>query len=508
MTAYRTLPKTDQLPYALYRASQVRELDRIAIEQYQISAYELMARAGGALFSQIEMLIVEHAELTIIAGTGNNGGDGFVVALLAMQSSIKVNLIVVGDVDNISNDASLHLTHFLDANGCLSDTNEIPNNTGVILDSLLGTGLSRQLEGVYASWVEKINQHQADVISADIPTGLSADTGKCLGVAVKAKLTVSFIGLKQGLFTGDAANHCGHIVFESLNIPAKVYASQILSARRLDWPKVASLLPDLSRTAHKGCCGHLLVIGGDNGFAGAVLLAAKAALRTGVGRVTVITRYEHAAAIVSHCPEVMVQGYEEGDDLSSLIASANVIAIGPGLGQSGWGYSLWEQCIDLDTPLVVDADALNLLATHNRILKNAVITPHPGEASRLLDMSTNEIEADRFKSVEQLNQRFGAVAILKGAGTLIDSRFTGNNRIPIAVCSEGNPGMATAGMGDVLTGVVASLIAQGASLDEAAIMGVTLHAASADAATAIIGERGLMASDLFPHLRKLVNKHD
>ena len=320
-----------------------------------------------------------------------------------------------------------------------------------------------------------------------------------MGKSVMADMTVTFIGLKQGMFTAQGPDYTGKVVFDSLGVPAKLYATQILSARRIDWKKQRQFLPDRRAATHKGECGHVLVIGGSPGYSGAARLAGEAALRSGAGLVTVATHPEHAAHLNAGCPELMCRGVEEFDELEAMIDACDVIAIGPGLGQETWGSAMFTIVSRLDKPAIMDADALNMLAKEPSLEKQRIITPHPGEAARLLESSVSEVQRDRFMAARQLQSLYGGTVVLKGSGTIVSS---GGQRPP-GLCSEGNPGMATAGMGDVLTGIIASFYAQGLSAEVAAEAGVTLHAAAADMA-ARDGRRGMIASDLFPCIRELL----
>jgi len=271
-----------------------------------------------------------------------------------------------------------------------------------------------------------------------------------------------------------------------------------LSATPLTDDMLRAWLPPRPRASHKGDYGHVLVVGGDHGMAGAVRLAGEAAARVGSGLVSVATRLDHAAVIAAARPELMCHGVECARDLCVLLQRASVVAIGPGLGQSAWARELLAALLQTHSPLVVDADALNLLAQEPTRRDHWILTPHPGEAARLLDMTTGQIQADRLYAVQALQQRYGGVCVLKGAGSLVCASGS------IAICEAGNPGMASGGMGDVLTGIIAGLLAQGLSLVDAACAGVYIHAKAGDRA-AQEGERGLLASDLMPHLRQLVN---
>lgn len=499
MNRTKSLPQTtEQLPYALYRAAQVREFDRVAIEDFGIPGATLMERAGQAAFQQLQQHWPKARRIAVLCGIGNNGGDGYVVARLAFLAGLEVEVLQLGDTAKFSGDALQMATAYRSLGGAVRPFQRLSEQTDLIVDAVFGTGLEREVVGAWAEALQQVNQHHASVLALDIPSGLAADTGQQLGVAVRAAMTVTFIALKQGLFTGFGPDACGQIVFASLGVPAKIYQNQLLAARRNDWRKQSSLLSPRPRTAHKGHFGHLLVIGGAPGFSGAVRLAAEAGARCGAGLVSVATWPDHAAVLNLHTPELMVHRIDQSEALQALLQQASVVAIGPGLGRTAFAQKLLRQVLATDLPLVVDADALNLLAEQPMRRGNWVLTPHPGEAGRLLDCSTAAIQQDRFAAAKQLQHRFGGIVVLKGAGTLIQGEAS-----PV-LCSDGNPGMASGGMGDVLTGMIAAWIAQGLDLEEAAVMGVSLHAAAADQA-AKQGERGLLASDLFAEIRSLIN---
>jgi NAD(P)H-hydrate epimerase len=303
------------------------------------------------------------------------------------------------------------------------------------------------------------------------------------------------------MFTGAGPDCCGEIRFDALQVPAVIYSREMVSARRLDLTKYRGLLGRRPRSANKGSFGHALVVGGAPGYSGAARLAGEGALRTGAGLVTIATHPDHAGFLNLTRPELMCSAVDGPADLDPLLARATVVAVGPGLGRRGWGKALLGRVLESELPMVVDADGLNLLAESPSIRDDWVLTPHPGEAARLLRTQIDEVQADRFTSVRRLQERFGGVAVLKGAGTLI----CGAARRPPGVCDGGNPGMATAGTGDVLTGMLAALIAQGLTPEDAACSAVCLHAAAGDAAAVDGGERGMLASDVLGKVRPLVN---
>jgi NAD(P)H-hydrate epimerase len=490
------MPPTEALPRALYRAEQVRALDRCAIDQHGISGIELMERAGAAALSWLRERWPRARRLCVLAGLGNNGGDGYVVARLASEQGLDVRVLTLGDHDQLKGEAATAAKAFVDAGGQGEPWSRLPDDCDVIVDALLGTGLGRPVTGHWLEAIEQCNAARAPVLAIDVPSGLDADTGRVLGGAIRADTTISFIALKQGLFTGKGPDQCGSVRFDALGVPAAIYATQILSARRIDWVKEAELVPSRRPSAHKGAFGHVLVIGGAPGMTGAPRLCGEAALRSGAGLVSIATHPQHAPLVNLGRPELMVHGISDADDLRALARRASVVAIGPGLGQGAWGRELLAAALGLGKPLVMDADALNLLANDRQRRDDWVLTPHPGEAARLLDCSVPEIESDRFAAVESLQQRYGGSVVLKGAGSLI--RAAGHR--PTAVCSDGNPGMASGGTGDALTGVIAALLAQGLEQEHAAGAGVCLHAAAGDRA-ARAGRRGMLAMDLIDNLR-------
>lgn len=493
-----------ELPVNLYRTAEVRELDRRSIEDHGIPGMELMERAGAAAFRALKDYWPDARQISVLCGGGNNGGDGFVIARLAQQDGMAVRVSLYGDAGKLKGDALTAMDRAVAAGIEVRpfESNALADSD-VIVDAMLGTGLDRDVSGELAGWIDAVNAVDVPVVAVDIPSGLHADSGRVLGRAVEADLSVTFIGMKAGLFTGEGRACSGQIHFADLDVPGEVYEGLAPAAIRVDYTAAAECLLRRRRTAHKGHFGHVLVIGGDHGFAGAARMAAEAAARVGAGLVSVATRPAHAAIIAQQRPEIMVHGVSEPGDLTALLERASVVAIGPGLGQGEWGLRLLGAVLDSALPLVVDADGLNLLSTEPVSRDNWILTPHPGEAARLLATGTSGIQDDRLAAVEELARRYGGVAVLKGSGTLVSA--TGS---PPGLCSDGNPGMASGGMGDILTGVLGGLLAQrqalGCDQRRIAELGVCLHAAAADEAAAD-GERGLLASDLFAPLRRLAN---
>jgi ADP-dependent NAD(P)H-hydrate dehydratase / NAD(P)H-hydrate epimerase len=504
MTEYRIMPTTDDLPYALYTAAQVRHFDDLAINHFGISGYELMGRAGRAAFDVMMKRWPDAKAIHLVCGSGNNAGDGFVVALQAQLSGLNVTITELGDYQKMSDETRRYRDEYLRAGGIVHESKTLPKllDADVLVDALLGTGLNAPVKGDWAEAIEAINRFALPIMSLDLPSGLHADSGQVLGSAIRADLTVTFIGLKQGLFTAEGKECSGEIFFNALDIPAKIYASEILSCRRIDWQKLKHSIALRSRASHKGDFGHVLIVGGNAGFSGAARLSAEAALRSGAGLVSVATRASQASTLNLGRPEIMVHAVESADSLRKLLGKVSVVVLGPGLGKDDWAKSMYETVITDDRPLVLDADGLNLFSEHPVKFDNrpVIMTPHPGEAGRLLNLASKAVNCDRFESVRKLQQKYGCTVVLKGAGTLIAS--PGNQ--PLALCSEGNPGMASGGMGDVLAGIAGTMLAQNEDVDLAACQAVSLHSAAADRA-AEEGEIGLLASDLFSKIRSLIN---
>ncbi|WP_116367161.1 NAD(P)H-hydrate dehydratase [Parahaliea mediterranea] len=514
----------------LYSAAQTRALDRHAIEKGGIAGHILMARAAAAAWAALLQHWPQPGPVQVACGTGNNGGDGYLLADIAHKRGYPVQVWQVGDPARIRGDALRAREQAL-ANGvpiapftpgCLA-ANVQPNaqqnaQAGVVVDALLGTGLGGEVRPVQREAIDAMNAVGLPLLALDIPSGLCADSGRVLGAAVRAQATVTFIVAKRGLHTGAGPAHCGAISLAALDVPAASLAAHPADCQRLALHSLLRQWPARPAHAHKGDCGRVLVVGGDLGMGGAILLAAEAALRCGAGLVSVATREQHLAPLLARRPEAMARAVRGRQDLAPMLAAADVIALGPGLGQSSWSEQLFQAACGQaacgqaagdradgnDTggaTLVVDADALNLLARGVGGVcpprRRWVLTPHPGEAARLLATDTAAIQADRFAAVRALQARFGGVVVLKGKGSLICD----GERLLLS--DYGNPGMASGGMGDVLSGVIAALLAQGLAPVDAAALGVCLHGAAADSAAAA-GQRGLLASDLLAPMRELL----
>ena len=488
------------LPSAIYSAAQVRELDDFAIQKLGIPGYTLMKRAGEASLRTLRSRWPTAHHIAIVCGGGNNGGDGYVLARFARAAGLTVSVLAAAPIDTLRGDAQRAAEDFLAGGGQVQGFSAASlEQSEVIVDALLGLGARSPLRREALEVIDAMNTARRPVFALDLPSGLCADTGMPLGGAVRAEATLTFVGLKTGLFVGDGPEYTGTLQFDDLEVtppPAPEFAPRLLRASEDD---IARALPRRRRASHKGSFGHVLVVGGGPGMPGAVRLAGESALRVGAGLVTVAVAPENVAAISAGCPELIVVGLDV-PQFGELLERADVVAIGPGLGRSAWAWEVLGVTVTAGKPLVVDADALNILAEDQSLRAgNWILTPHPGEAARLLGIDTAAVQADRLGALGRLCRKYAGTVVLKGAGTLV-----GREGDTPQLCERGNPGMASAGMGDVLTGVIAGILAQHGNLHDAARIGVLVHALAGDAA-ARSGERGLMARDVIGELRTWVN---
>jgi NAD(P)H-hydrate epimerase len=491
------------LPISIHSIFQIRAIEAAVIES-GIDAYTLMCRAGQAAFEILRQKWPTARRILVVCGFGNNAGDGYVLAQLAADAGLSVTVVSLVSTEFLRGAAQQAWQAYRKAGGDAQAWDaRFPEDADVVVDAILGTGLSRPIDDELQHVINAINSSALPVLSLDVPSGLHAETGQVMGAAIHATHTMSFIGLKTGLYLGEGPDYVGELSLDELSIPSSIFQAAGKIAIRIDESRVKRLLLPRKRTAHKGQFGHVLIIGSGLGMPGAARLAGEACLRVGAGLVTVATRPEYVSSVVAGCPELMVRGALNPNDLSSLFDEVDVIAIGPGLGQDIWAQNLFAAVLATHKPLIVDADALNLLANHPQPRDHWVLTPHPGEAARLLGSNTVSIQAARLQSVKNLADRYGGVVVLKGAGTWVATA----NELP-AVCDRGNPGMAAPGMGDVLTGIIAGIVAQHSdiksSLWQSACAGVYVHALAGDH-VARQGERGMRASDLIEQLRYWVN---
>ena len=602
----------------LHDTQAVRAIDREAIAR-GTPGFELMRRAAEAAFFALRRHWPEARRIVIACGRGNNGGDGFLLGCLLREAGLQVWLCAATPSESTSRDARIAREAW-ERHGPVGTLAQLRDHVvDLAVDALLGVGLSRAPEGELARAIESLGALDAPLFALDVPSGLDAERGTAPGAAVRATRTITFIADKRGLHTGQGRDCSGIVECAALDVDAASLHVHAPVARLLHERDLARYLRPRRRNAHKGDHGHVLCLGGERGMGGAVRLCAEGALRAGAGWASVATRAEHVAPLLAARPEAMTRAVESDEDLAPMLQRATVLALGPGLGQGDWGRALFAAALRSGKPIVIDADALNLLAVHAErdrdapyfvppmadivgvarpdvprgvdrgvgstgsprtggedrgagstgsprtggedrgtgstssprtgeeawgtgstgsprtgeedggtdstgsfrtggepsnpargepvelhspvpTLAHAILTPHPGEAARLLGCAARDIETDRFAAAERLAHAFGATVILKGAGSIVAAP----GRTPCVV-GAGNPGMASAGMGDVLTGVVAALRAQGLDPFDAACAGALLHAAAGDLAAQTRGERGLLASDLFDAIHRLAN---
>ncbi|MDV6320343.1 NAD(P)H-hydrate dehydratase [Chromohalobacter sp. HP20-39] len=490
---------TCRVPHPLYGADQVQALDRRLIDE-GVVGFDLMQRAAQAAYAALRSHWPEAHRLSILCGGGNNAGDGYVMAALAAGDGLDVQLVALRDPATLGGDAARAYEMAWQAGlDVIEWRPETVINGDVVIDALLGTGATGEVREPLRSAIEMLNAAPRPVLAVDVPSGLSAQTGSVGGVAVRASLTVTFLADKFGLHTGASADHVGELRVETLGVTPQAHDDLVPLGELQSADILQQALPPRPRGSHKGDFGHVLVIGGGAGFGGAALMASEAALRSGAGKVSLATAAAHVAASLVRSPEVMVRGVEGAEDIHELLGQANALVVGPGLGRQGWGHELWQAALAAGVPSVLDADALNWLAEKATRRDDWVLTPHPGEAARLLGVSSAEIQADRRAAALALHERYGGTVVLKGAGTLVADAHG------VTVCPYGNPGMASGGMGDVLSGIVGALLAQGQTPAEAARHGVLVHALAGDAAARDGGERGLVATDLASYARAIAN---
>lgn len=488
------------LPRDLHAVASLRQIEAAAIAA-GTPGYTLMERAGASALEVLRQHWPLARRVVVVAGPGNNGGDGLVLARLAQQAGLSVTVLLAADPARLRGEAQQAHAALLAA-GLRAEAFDAARlqDTDVIVDALLGIGARGPLPGEWVRIIEAINHSGRPVLALDVPSGLDADGGRALP-AVRASATVTFLACKAGLWLGEGPDHAGEIEFDALDV--EVPAGVVPVLRRIESGWLGEVLPARPRQSHKSRFGRVLVVGGGTGMPGAARLAAEAALCAGAGLVTVASLPEHLAPIVGARPELMFRAIRSAADLAPALAAADVVAVGPGLGREPWAQEVLDAVLGARVAgqrLVVDADALNLLAASGATQARAdwVLTPHPGEAARLLGCTTDAVQADRPAAAARLAQRWGGVVVLKGAASLVAAA----GAVPW-LCERGNPGMAVPGMGDVLTGAVAALLSQVADPLDATAAAVFAHATAGDRC-ARLGVRGMFALDVAHELRTVL----
>ena len=485
---------------AILRVAELRAVEARAADA------PLMERAGLAAAEVARSMIAVHsARVLVLAGPGNNGGDAFVVARWLKSWFFEVVVAFCGDAAQLASDAAAAHQAWHNAGG--TTLHEWPDGLfGLIIDGLFGIGLARAIEGVPAQWIARANASALPVLALDIPSGLAADTGVARSPAIRASATATFIALKPGLLTGDGPDHCGTISVHGLELDERLVGEA--RGHVLAWATQKSALAEVLRrtqhNVHKGSFGTLAVVGGGDGMVGAAMLAGRAALHLGVGKVWLGLSAATPPAVDWAQPELMLRSAR-----SVLDAAPDAMVIGPGLGTGDEARGWVAQALRLPIPLLIDADALNLIARDAALASDVatrtaptVLTPHPAEAARLSGTTVEAIQSNRLGTALSLSATMNAAVVLKGAGSIVaypDGRF--------AINSSGSSALASAGTGDVLAGMIGALLAQGVLFDAALAIGVCVHGAAADTlVTEGVGPLGLTASELAPIARRLINR--
>lgn len=500
--------------YSAYSALQVLNNEGLVARGQRLPMYELMLRAGTAAFTELRDRWPHVESILVISGKGNNGGDGFIVARLAHLANINVSVLITCEPENIKGDALTAYQAMLDAGVTQVSTKNVLEDIGhfsgdVIVDALFGIGFYGTLNGSMQQLVKGINAHKACVLSIDIPSGLCSTTGfVSQNNAVIADVTVTFIVYKQGLLSGQAANFVGDLRLAEIGL-GNVFTEMVKSdvSYQITNPLLNDVSPLKNRlnTSHKGTIGQVLCVGGGEGMPGAIRLASEATLRCGAALVSVCCHKSNRSMVFNGRPELMLAPSTVNQLANAtMMTKANVLLIGPGLGQTAWSKALFDFLItyvitNKQKRLVIDADGLALLARTEYYCERWILTPHPKEAANLLGCDVASIEANRFAAVKEIVKKYGGICILKGSGTLISD---GNQTV---INSTGNAGMASGGMGDVLSGVVAAFALQASDYFTATCSSVYIHGAAGDIIANKCGQRGMLASDLFMPLQILAN---
>ncbi len=472
----------------LYTSQDIKHIDRCAADYLKISSFELMQRAAQAVYSYIQ----HKSKVLIVTGVGNNAGDGFVMATLALKNKKSVKIWSLAAIDKLPVDARKAAQIYCDGGGKIIYESPVELFT-CIVDAVFGTGLNRKVSGDFATAIDWINQQQCKILAIDIPSGLDANTGIIQGSCVNADTTITLLTHKIGLHTHSGKNQCGALFLETLNVAETIYNEVACACFLLDHHVLTHQKFNRNENTHKGSFGSVVVVGGHDGMFGALVLAGKSVLRSGAGLVEVVSNNAQASLISIACPDLIAAA-----DINSsrLLSKSEVLAIGPGLGLNQESRDVLNYCLVQNKKMVIDADALTLIAQQHEFNGGVVLTPHPKEAAKLLGVSIEKIQSDRVRYSLEISKKYNAIVVLKGSGTVV-AEPSGTTYI----CPFGYSGMATAGMGDVLTGIIAGLMAQDFTALDAANTGVVWHALAAQAC-----HKGncLMASDVLEKAPEII----
>ena len=502
-------------------AAQMQEIDRLTINEIGLPGVVLMENAGRAVAREIieKFSGPNHLDALVFAGKGNNGGDGFVIARHLIDNGWHVETIVLAARDAILGDAAVYLSALENCGAQVrfaphhADLKKYLKNLGpfhVLVDAIFGTGLTKRVQGLYRVAIDWLNKELSTVVAVDIPSGIDGTTGQVLGTAVKADLTITFEFPKIGNVSYPGAGHVGELITVPIGIPRSAASKIDVGCLLIDSEEARRILPERKVDGHKGTFGHLLVLAGSMGKSGAAVMSAEAGLRGGSGLVTLACPKSVETIVASQLTEVMTSSLREYEgeislqnleELQKISEGKQGLALGPGLGTGDEVGALIRRIVqDFSLPMVIDADGLNALSGHTHILRhrrteNMVLTPHPGEMSRLANVPVDEVQSDRISFARQFAKNNGVVIVLKGAKTIIACPEG-----KVHINSTGHVGMASGGMGDVLTGIIGSFLTQGMSAMSAATLGVYLHGLAADRLLSTLGDAGLLATDVMNEL--------
>ena len=499
----------------LVTAAEMRRLDALTIERFGTPGHVLMERAGAGA---TEVLLaqfphVRRRRVVIVAGKGNNGGDGFVIARLLRKKGVRADVVLLGKRQEVKGDAARMLALLRRARVPLSEVTSAADiaklaatfkGAALLVDAVFGTGLNAPIQGLHADLLHLMNVSGVPIFAVDIPSGLEADRGVALGVAIQAEATATFGFAKIGQVIYPGVDHVGALAVVDIGIAGEAVAEVQPRTRLLDADEVGPLVPVRAAESHKGTCGHVLIFAGSRGHTGAARLAAHAACRTGAGLTTLAGPASLNSILASGVPEAMTALLDDVDGLMrfdeawvrALLQGKTAVIVGPGLGTHDDAQKLVRFLLsEVALPMVVDADALTCIARDRTTLATTrartILTPHPGEMARLIGSDAPAVQADRVATARDFATSHRCVLVLKGARSVI-AEPDGS----VWINPTGNPGMASGGMGDALSGILGALLAQGLSAPEAACLGVYLHGEVADHIAAARGQIGLLASDI------------
>ena len=499
--------------FRIVNVNEMRFMDEYTCKQLDMSSLDLMKQAGGVIYlSIVEDIRIDknNDQILIVSGIGNNGGDSLVVALNLMQNGYKVKVVIVGNLTSQTKESKIMLETiinknieviFINDNTSLSKLSILLKQSSLLIDGIFGIGLKRNIEGIYYDVINLINLSFIDVASIDIPSGINANNGLISGIAIKADFTLIIQNYKIGNLIGDAADYHGSKILLDIGILKVVSKTRRFLLEEDDY---IGVLPTRKNNTHKYHYGNVLTVGGSKGMMGAPLLAAYSALRVGSGLSSIAYKEKYQQSIINIYPEIMTTTYQDIDELLQFTNNKNVIIFGPGLGKKdSENIDILRRLLKLNIPMVIDADGIYYLKTllkEFKTFKNIVITPHYGELAILLDTNSKEIEKNPLEYVEKLTSKYKLIVVLKASTTIIA------NKDAMYFSNYGNPGMATAGSGDVLSGIIGSMIGKGIRVMDACKISVLLHSLSGEIAKNELGEESLIASDIIKYIPTILKR--